>query len=319
MRKVLLATTALAMMGGVSAAYADISVSGGHELKYQSWSKKDSTVANNSKITSGATYTISGSTVLDNGMTISGKIYSDNVADGSGFESQGFSISDDWGTIGVADMEQGDAFATAIDITDDEAYDGGAASTIDTYAPGDEYVEGSSVSYMSPNISGFQFSVGMKDTTKYSDATSMGAQYAMTAGDAAITLKYAASNKGKTSSAATDEVDATSMAMVIGMGGATLTIAQNTADIGTTAKYENSGAAIAYVISDTLTVEAYSGETENDKNASYKFKDTGYGITYTVTPGMTLSVTHNSWDYVANSAASSDDGTNTAVALNVSF
>ena len=108
------------------------------------------------------------------------------------------------------------------------------------------------------------------------------------------------------------------MAMVIGMGGATLTIAQNTADIGTTAKYENSGAAIAYVISDTLTVEAYSGETENDKNASYKFKDTGYGITYTVTPGMTLSVTHNSWDYTSN-AASSDDGTNTAVALNVSF
>ena len=114
MRKVLLATTALVMMGGVSAAYADISVSGGHELKYQSWSKKTSTTANNSKVSSGATYTISGSSVLDNGMTISGKIYSDNVADGSGFESQGFSISDDWGTIGVADDESGDAFATAI-------------------------------------------------------------------------------------------------------------------------------------------------------------------------------------------------------------
>ena len=78
MRKVLLATTALVMMGGVSAAYADISVSGGHELKYQSWSKKQSTTANNSSISSGATYTISGSSVLDNGMTISGKIYSDN-------------------------------------------------------------------------------------------------------------------------------------------------------------------------------------------------------------------------------------------------
>ena len=103
------------------------------------------------------------------------------------------------------------------------------------------------------------------------------------------------------------------------MGGATLTIAQNSVDIGTSAKYESGSAAIAYAVSDTLTVEAYSGETENDKNAQFKFKDTGYGITYTVTPGMTLSVTHNSWDYVANSAASSDDGTNTAVALNVSF
>ena len=93
------------------------------------------------------------------------------------------------------------------------------------------------------------------------------------------------------------------MGLVIGMGGATLTIAQNTLEIGTSAKYEAGSAAIAYTISDTLTVEAYSGETENDKDADYKFKDTGYGITYTVTPGMTLSVTHNSWVYVANSAA----------------
>ena len=318
MRKVLLATTALAMMGGVSAAYADISVSGGHELKYQSWSKKDSTTANNSKVSSGATYTISGSTVLDNGMTISGKIYSDNVADGSGFESQGFSISDDWGTIGVADMEQGDAFETAIDITDDEAYDGAAVSTINTYAPGDGYVAGADVSYMSPNISGFQFSVGMNDTGAYSDATMYGAQYAMTAGDAAITLKYAASNTGKTSSTATDEQDATSMGLVIGMGGATLTVAQNTLEVGTTAKYEAGSAAIAYTISDALTVEAYSGETENDKDADYEVKDTGYGVTYTVTPGMTLSVTHNVWSFT-NNAGTKDDGTNTAVALNVSF
>jgi hypothetical protein len=318
MRKVLLATTAIVALGGVSAASADISISGGHELKYQSWNNSTSTSANNSKISSGATYTISGSTVLDNGMTISGKIYSDNVADGSGFESQGFSISDDWGTIGVADMESGDAFATAIDITDDEAYDGGAASTINTYAPGDEYVQNSSVSYLSPNISGFQFAIGMKDTGAYSDATSYGAQYAMSAGDAAVTVKYAASSTGDTTSGAADEIDATSAALVIGMSGATLTVAQNTADVGTTAEYESSGMALAYVVSDALTVEAYSGETENNLDSDYKFKDTGYGITYTVTPGMAVSVTHNSWDYTSNAAAS-DDGTNTAVAVNVSF
>ena len=317
MRKVLLATTALAMMGGVSAAYADISVSGGHELKYQSWSKKDSTTANNSKISNGATYTISGSSVLDNGMTISGKIYSDNSADGAGFESSGFSISDDWGTIGVADMEQGDAFATATDITDDEAWDGGATFT-GAYKPGDEQVAGADVSYMSPNVSGFQFSAGLNDTGKYSDATMFGASYAMTAGDAAVTLKYAASNTGKTSSTATDEQDATSMGLVIGMGGATLTVAQNTLEVGTTAKYEAGSAAIAYTISDALTVEAYSGETENDKDADYEVKDTGYGVTYTVTPGMTLSVTHNNWSFT-NNGGTKDDGTNTAVALNVSF
>ena len=322
MRKVLLATTALAMMGGVSAAYADISVSGGHELKYQSWSKNQSATANNTSISSGATYTISGSSVLDNGMTISGKFYSDNVADnGNGFESQGFSVSDDWGTVGVADMEQGDAFATATDITDDEAWDGGAAFITAgsvAYRPGDEQVAAADVSYMSPNISGFQFSVGMNDTGKYNDATMYGAQYAMTAGDAAFTLKYAASNTGKTTSSSNDENDAASMGLVIGMGGATLTVAQNTLEVGTAAKYEAGSAAIAYTLSDALTVEAYSGETENDKDTDYKVNDTGYGVTYTVTPGMTLSVTHNVWSFINNGGAK-DDGTNTAVALNVSF
>ena len=93
----------------------------------------------------------------------------------------------------------------------------------------------------------------------------------MTAGDAAVTLKYAASNTGKTSSGATDEKDATSMGLVIGMGGATLTVAQNTLEIGNgSAKYEAGSAAIAYAISDTMTVEAYSGETENDKNTNYE-------------------------------------------------
>ena len=316
MRKVLLATTALVALGGVSAASADISVSAGHELKYQSWSKNSSTAANNTKVGSGATYTISASTVLENGMSISGNIYSDN---GAAFDTQGFSISDDWGTIGVADDEAGDTFATAIDITDDEGYDGAAASTINVYAPGDEYVSSSDVSYLSPNMGGFQFSVGYNDTGDKNDATSMGAQYALTAGDATVTLKYAASNEGESTTGAADEIDATSAAVVIGMGGATLTVAQNTAEVGTTAEYENTGMALAYTVSDTMTVEYFSGEVENNLDSNYEFKDTGYGVTYTVTPGMTVSVTHNTWDYTSNSATTSDDGTNTAVAVNISF
>ena len=38
MRKVLLATTALVALGGVSAASADISVSAANEFQYKSWS-----------------------------------------------------------------------------------------------------------------------------------------------------------------------------------------------------------------------------------------------------------------------------------------
>ena len=66
-----------------------------------------------------------------------------------------------------------------------------------------------------------------------------------------------------------------------------------------------------------MTVEAYSGETENDKDADYKFKDTGYGITYTVTPGTDPFGHPQLWS--TNNAAAATTVTNTAVALNVSF
>ncbi len=48
----------------------------------------------------------------------------DGSADGA-FNDFGFSISDDWGTLGFQDAESGDAFATNTDITAEEGYNGG--------------------------------------------------------------------------------------------------------------------------------------------------------------------------------------------------
>ena len=320
MRKVLLATTAIVALGGVSAASADISVSGGFEFKYDSWSGANSTTANNNSITNASKFKISASTVADNGMTLSAYTYQAGSTSGA-FDDAGASISDDWGTIGFWDAEKGDAFATATDITAEEGYNG-ATNTLD-YKPADEQVEAADVSYLSPNMSGFQFSVGINDTGAAEDATMMGAQYAMSAGDAAITLKYAVSSKGSATTTGRDGTDASSMGLVVAMSGVTLTLAQNDTEVKATAAasdadYEASSAAIAYTISDTMAVQMYSGETDNKKDADFSFKDTGYGVTYTITPGLAASVTHNSWDHTNNSGTK-DSGTNTAVALNLSF
>ena len=320
MRKVLLATTAIVALGGVSAASADISVSGGFEFKYDSWSGANSTTANNNSITNASKFKISASTVADNGMTLSAYTYQDGSTSGA-FDDAGASISDDWGTIGFWDAEKGDAFATATDNTAEEGYNG-ATNTLD-YKPADEQVEAADVSYLSPNMSGFQFSVGINDTGAAEDATMMGAQYAMSAGDAAITLKYAVSSKGSATTTGRDGTDASSMGLVVAMSGVTLTLAQNDTEVKATAAasdadYEASSAAIAYTISDTMAVQMYSGETDNKKDADFSFKDTGYGVTYTITPGLAASVTHNSWDHTNNSGTK-DSGTNTAVALNLSF
>ena len=103
------------------------------------------------------------------------------------------------------------------------------------------------------------------------------------------------------------------------MGGATLTVAQQSSETsGNTYDYQASGAAIAYAVSDSLPVEAYSGETTNDgtTDSNFKFKETGYGITYTITPGLSLSLTSNTWD---QDGTTNEDGTNTAVAIDLSF
>jgi len=318
MRKVLLATTAIVALGGVTAASADISVGGKAEFQYDTWSgsSADSASTNNNTISTTTDFSISASAVLDNGMTISARTFEDGSADGTAsFTQNGFKISDDWGTLGFASDEAGDAFATAIDITDDEGYNT-TSTAISARKPSDEWIDAAEVSYLSPAVSGFQFSIGMADGA-YGDTTMGGAQYSTAAGDATVTLKYAAQSTGKATSTA-NAIDITSMGMVLGMGGATLTVAQQSYEQGATSDYEANGAAIAYAVSDALTLEAFTGETENTgtTDSSFKFKETGYGLTYTITPGLSLSLTNNSWD---QDGSTNVDGTNTAVALDLTF
>jgi len=320
MRKVLLATTAIVALGGVSAASADISVSGGAEFKYESWGGANSTTANNNAITNQTKFKISASTVADNGMSLAAYTMQDGSANGN-FNDFGFSIADDWGTLGFQDAEKGDAFETNTDITAEEGYNG-ATNTL-AYHPTDSQIAPTDVSYLSPNMSGFQFSVGYTDTSAAEDTTAMGAQYSMAAGDAAITLKYAASSKGSAISSNSDGTDATSMGLVVAMSGVTLTLAQNDTEVkgtsgATTFDVEASSMAIAYTVSDAMSVQAYTGESDDKVNTSFKFKDTGYGVSYTITPGLAATLTHNSWDHT-NTGGTKDSGTNTAVALNLSF
>ncbi|MEK9959988.1 MAG: hypothetical protein VXB94_00305, partial [Rhodobiaceae bacterium] len=73
-------------------------------------------------------FKISASTVADNGMTLTAYTMQDGTADGS-WNDFGFSIADDWGTLGFQDAESGDAFETNTDITAEEGY-GGATNTL---------------------------------------------------------------------------------------------------------------------------------------------------------------------------------------------
>ena len=196
MKKILLATTALIAVGGVSAASADISITGASEFKYRSWSDNTDETGDANKNDYGNTtsFYIKAERTLDNGMTITGYTGQDG-SDGA-FDDSGFAIMGDFGTLGFWGSESGDAFATATDVTPDESHTIDAGDAL--YAtPADEHLNGADVSYRSPNIAGFEFAIGVNEVAK-SDDNLLGAQYSMTSGDATVTVKYATQNGGET-------------------------------------------------------------------------------------------------------------------------
>jgi hypothetical protein len=323
MRKVLLATTALVALGGVSAASADISVSGANEFKYKSWSDNTAETggANKNSFSNTTSYEISASVVTDNGLAMSSNILQDGST--GPFDDYGFSIAGDFGTLGFANSEDGDAFATATDVTPDETNTLTSTAAALTALPGDEHINSADVSYLSPNISGFQFSVGLNEVGSADDSM-MGAQYSMTTGETTITVKYATQSGGKASTAATaTETDATSTGLVLANGPFSVTVASNTKTVATngatTYDYNISSIGGTYKMSDSLTVSAYTGTTEDDKDSSHEMTDTAFGVAYTITPGLVFNVTHNSWDLKDNDLSANESGDVTSVALNLSF
>ena len=88
---------------------------------------------------------------------------------------------------------------------------------------------------------------------------------------------------------------------------------------GNKGNYSNTGIGVTYALSDSLTVQAYTGSVELDTNSAYEVKDTGFGATYTITPGLKMSLTSNSYSGKDGTAANAEEGTTTTLALDVTF
>ena len=346
MRKVLLATTALIAVGTVQAASADVTISGSYEWQYNTFDKSgtdySSGTTDDSSITNEIDVSIGFSSTTDSGLSLAMGYTLTEV--GSSPESIGATISGDFGTIGTGSAygEYGDKFATGVGVTADGASpwtetSTGAGTLFDT--PADEMVAatGNGINYLSPDMNGFQFSLGMSNagSNSHADTTAGGFQYAMTAGDASITLKYAMSSTSAKSSGAGDALDAQSLGLVIGLGDATVTVAQNTAESDNTNKsrdasnatttnaaafdYKNTGVGISYTVSDSVSVAAYTASAENDKDSDYDVSENGVSLTYTIADGLSASVTHTDMDVRLNDQTTSTSGNYTVVAVNLSF
>ena len=163
MRKVLFATTALVALGGVSAASADISVTGSASHNFVSGSGTGYSTDSQSMSTT-VDFGISGSTTLDNGMTVAGGI---DLDEGTGDQpdDSGWTLSGDFGTLAFGGYANAAFGAMSIDVTADEGHGGFTATTsstteyVDTL-PGDEYIGHSDISLALPAINGVSIMIG---------------------------------------------------------------------------------------------------------------------------------------------------------------
>ena len=310
MRKILLTTTALVALGGVSAASADISISGAASYTYVSGSGTGFATDSNSNTTT-TDFDIDGSRVLDNGLTVAGKISLDE----GGVDDDGFSITGDFGTLAFGGIANDAHHAAAIDVTADEGNGFTASTTTDgatanynDLLPGDEAIPQSDVSW-GLSIGDVAVSVGMVNgATSSADSTQIGAAYTADAGGMTVTVGYAQSSSGAANS------DITNANVKLTAGDMTATVIS-----GSNGLLNNSGIGVTYAVSDALTVQAYSGTTDHDTNSSFEVKDTGIGLTYTITPGMKVSITNNDYSGKGDSTLGTESGSRTAVALDVSF
>jgi len=333
MRKVLLATTALIAVGTVQAASADVTISGSYEWQYNTWDKSgtdySSGTTSDNSITNEIDVGINFTSTTDSGLSLAMNLGLTEVADTN--ESVGATISGDFGTIGLPSAgfgEFGDAFATSVHVVADDGTPFTLAADGLYDQPGDEMVAATNngLNYMSPDMNGFQFSIGASNAgaASHADVTAGGFKYAMTAGDASVTLKYAMSATAASSSGAANGIDATSIGIVVGLGDATVTVAQNTAesDNGASAAYDykGTGIGIGYTVSDSLSVAAFTANGENDKDSDYDTNENGVSFTYTIADGLSASVTHTDSDVKPNTnGGTSTSGNYTIVAVNLSF
>ena len=305
MRKILLASTALVAMG-VSAASADISISGSGKWSYSNVSKSTDTAdVSGDSMSTTMGLTVSSSFASDNGLTYG---TSHSLSSGAAGTNDGIKVyvTGSFGEIRAGGTSAGGAYDVDPSVTDGES---AVSGTNFHGAPATALAGDNGISYFTPSVNGFSAGVTFEDkgaaAGANNDVTEMGASYSQAVGDATVKLSYATTDQSETDSGDNDGSSRTSMGAVVTMGDLSVTLSANTneADDGTE-DASGTGIGLSYVLSEGLTLKAHTVSSDDDADASVDRSETAASLTYVVAPGLTANVAYTD----------SEDGTTTGTA-----
>ena len=304
MRKILLASTALVAMG-VSAASADISISGSGKWSYSSVSKStDATGVSGDSMSTSMGLTVSSSFASDNGLTYG---TSHSLSSGAAGTNDGIKVfvAGSFGEIRAGGDSAGAAYDVDPSVTDGES----AVASGFHGAPATAVAGDNGISYFTPSVNGFSAGVSFEDrgagASNNNDVTEMGASYSQAVGDATVKLSYATTDVSSTTDAANDGSSRTSMGATVTMGDLSVTLAANAQEADNGGEdASGTGIGLSYVLSEGLTLKAHTVSSDDDADASVDRSETAASLTYVVAPGLTANVAYTD----------SEDGTTTGTA-----
>ena len=201
MKRLLTTATALMIVGGVSAAMADVSISGNVRFHYESWSDNAVDTANsgnnNTKMSSTTDIWVKGTHTADSGIAYSGEVRMHQEKADRVYVS----MSDDWGKLNLgqdwAPMYSkslgADWRGTITNSTAPAPTHGRVLESSYMTTSGKD----SKIAYTTPDLGGFSGALSLSDGGAESKATSTEfiAQYAMPVMGGNLTLSYGAANQ----------------------------------------------------------------------------------------------------------------------------
>ena len=354
MRKVLLTTTALIALGGVSAVAADVSISGNTRYRYFAWSDDDSDPANqgynNSSTGEVLQLWTKATAETDSGLTLTGAAR----LGASATDRNWLSIAGDFGTV-----RAGKDYQAAYSMSYAEAWmgtiaggyvaagsSGNSTGTSDDgetrgrmiNRAGGDWSTPTHLMYTTPSIGGLVIKASYADagSTSSADISSMGAQYTMDLGGGSLGINYTSNttDAANEATATTDDKDTEFGASYSGGFGRAYAInftSKNTTNgSSTTSDQEGTEFGVTYNVADQWKVQYIRTEIEENASASANVGDEysadTFGVRYHF-PGdvFRVGLLHKNFDYTdaTNSSqaagAGSNSGTATRFELRMNF
>jgi len=307
MRKVLLATTALVAVGGITAANAaDISISGNYEWEY---TQGDT----GSKFSDDGHINIQAVNAADNGMTFTAMTTFGGGTAANTTQNNYIQVDGDFGTVYLGNVDGNSASSLmdgALGRNKDIEGQGGLGSEATHSGTADTAIfldGGADIIYMSPKVGGLQIGLGADLTDSDAIASDGAMDMAVTYSMAGVNL-FMSGTSGQEFDKSNYGISTTLAGLTIGIG--SMSESGTSAGVRSAAKSNDVG--LQYTLPGGIKLAALSAKGTG-RDGTTKIEASNFGASYSIVPGVKLNA--ESGVFTKNNV----DSNYTWIAVNMSF